>query len=201
LSLSRTFVFFPMFLLGYYLELPHIKKLFSTKIRITACMIFIGVFVTFYFNPNFNYEWLLGSKPYSELITVSIGAMFTRLGFYILSFIMVFSFLALVPRSQYFFTSLGKRTLYVYLLHGFFIQSFRESDLVDRFTTLENYLLLFGLALLLTLALSSHFVYSITQPMIELGTSRFKSLWLKMKWTIRYIFTSRKQTLKKNTAE
>ena len=85
LSLSRTFVFFPFFLLGYYLKKEHICSLFKTRCRLVALAIFIIVFAGFYFYPNFNYEWLLGSKPYGDISGASGTAMFTRLGFYLLS--------------------------------------------------------------------------------------------------------------------
>ncbi|MGM9923254.1 MAG: acyltransferase family protein [Bacillus sp. (in: firmicutes)] len=188
LSLSRTFVFFPMFLLGYYLDLSQLNKLFSFKVRIGALFIFTIVFIGFYLYPDFNHEWLLGSKPYSELISLPLTAMFTRLGYYILSFIVIISFLSLVPRGQYFFTVLGRRTLYVYLLHGFFIQFFRQYHLADYFTDMENYLLLVGIALLLTFTLSSQFVCSLAQPFIELGTSRFSMLLIRLKALIAFFF-------------
>lgn len=198
LSLSRTFVFFPMFLVGYYLKKPHLNKLFSFKIKAFSLIIFTAVLVGFYMYPDINYKWLLGSKPYSELLEASIIGMFTRLGFYGLSFIMIFCFLAVVPRGKYFFTMLGKRTLYVYLLHGFFVQLFRKSDVQEYFTQFENYILLAGLALLLTLLLSSQFVFSLAQPIIELSTSRFFALWIRFKTTIKYWFTKRKQTMEYN---
>ena len=46
---------------------------------------------------------------------------------------MVLSFMSFVPRKQYFFTQLGKNTLYVYLLHGFFIKTFRKSEIQNYF--------------------------------------------------------------------
>src|SRR5690606_23588531 len=95
---------------------------------------------------------------------------------YILSLIMVFSFFSLVPKRQYFFTNLGKNTLYVYLLHGFFIRLFRVSEVQDLFNEPENFLLLAGIAFLLTLLLSSKIAISFAEPLIELKASKLKSL-------------------------
>ncbi|EIJ81720.1 hypothetical protein PB1_02235 [Bacillus methanolicus PB1] len=176
LSLSRTFVFFPFFLLGYYLRKEHIFALFRVKFRLFSLAAFIIVFIGFYFYPEMNYEWLLGSKPYGELGEASFTAMFTRLGLYILSVIMVFSFFAFVPRKQYFFTSLGKNSLYVYLLHGFFVRTFRESEFQKFFHEPENFLLLAGISLLLTIVLSSQIAISLAQPLIEFKLSRLKHL-------------------------
>ncbi|WP_050614567.1 acyltransferase family protein [Bacillus testis] len=172
LSLSRTFVFFPMFLAGYYLKKEHIQKLFTVKIRVASILIFIIVIVGFYLYPDIDYKWLLGSKPYSEL-NATFG-MLTRLSCYGLSFLMIACFLSLVPRGRYFFTLFGERTLYVYLLHGFFIQFFRESNLHQYVSSSNVYWILVALAMTLTLLLSSRFVFSMAQPVIELNATRFK---------------------------
>ncbi|TCJ01163.1 acyltransferase family protein [Cytobacillus praedii] len=186
LSLSRTFVFFPLFLLGYFMKKEHFYSLLKPKFKVAAFCILAVVFTGFYLFPEINYEWLLGSKPYSELDVTSLTAIFTRLGFYLLSLIMVFTFFTLVPRKQYFFTSLGKNTLYVYLLHGFFIRVFRESDVQDYFTKPENFLLLACASLLLALLLSSKFITSFAQPIIELEISKLKSLKIKGQSLLRF---------------
>lgn len=186
LSLSRTFVFFPLFLLGYFMKKEHFYALFKPQIKVAAICILAIVFAGFYLYPEVNYEWLLGSKPYSELEVASISAVITRLGFYLLSLMMVFSFFSLVPRKQYFFTNLGKNTLYVYLLHGFFIRIFRESDVQNYFTKPENFLLLACASFLLALLLSSKYITSFAQPIIELKFSKLKNLKIKAQSLLRF---------------
>ncbi|MEK4199384.1 acyltransferase family protein [Cytobacillus sp. FSL K6-0265] len=186
LSLSRTFVFFPFFLLGYLMKKEHFQVLFRPSIRLGAVGIFVAVFVLFYFNPNINYEWLLGSKPYSVVDDASISSMLIRLGFYLLSLMMMACFFAFVPNRHYSFTKLGKNTLYVYLLHGFFVRIFRESEVQDFFNDPRSFLLLAGLALVLTLLLSSKWVTAVTQPLIELSTARFKQLKRQIRTIFRY---------------
>jgi fucose 4-O-acetylase-like acetyltransferase len=186
LSLSRTFVFFPLFLIGYFLQKEQLYMLFRPKFRFAALGVFAIVFIGFYFYPDINYKWLLGSKPYAEMGAASFKSLLTRLSFYILSLIMVFSFLAFVPRKKYFFTNLGKNTLYVYLLHGFFVRIFRESGVQDYFHEPENFLLLAGISLILTLVLSSRIATSFAQPLIELNTSRLKQLQLRGKTWLEF---------------
>src|SRR3954451_1438233 len=188
LSLSRTFVFFPFFLLGYYLNKEHICSLFKTRWRLSALAIFVMVFAGFYCFPNNNYEWLLGSKPYGDISGASVTAMFTRLGFYFLSFLMVFSFMSLVPRKQYFFTQLGKNTLYVYLLHGFFIKTFRKSEIQNYFHDPEQFLLLVVMSLLLTLVLSNRIAISVIQPLIEFRWSQMKRLKVRGMVILKFYF-------------
>ncbi|WP_394232714.1 acyltransferase family protein [Niallia oryzisoli] len=186
LSLSRTFVFFPLFLLGYYLKKEHFYLLLQGKLKLTACIVFFIVFTGFYLFPELEYEWLLGSKPYSELGVDSITAMFIRLCVYLLSMIMVASFFALVPTKRYFFTNLGRNSLYVYLLHGFFIRLFRVSDVKDYFTDGESFLLLAGISIILTFLLSSKTITSFAQPLIELKTSKTKELLKEFWWIIKF---------------
>ncbi|WP_226087245.1 acyltransferase family protein [Mesobacillus sp. S13] len=186
LSLSRTFVFFPLFLIGYHLTKDHISTLTRPAFKAGALVTFALVFLGFYFNPYIDYKWLLGSKPYSLMEAASIASMFTRLGFYLLSLLMVFSFLTIVPKKQYFFTDLGKNTLYVYLLHGFFVRTFRESEVQDFFHSPERILLLAVIALLLTFLLSSKYAAAIAQPLIEFKTSRISQLKLRFNAILRF---------------
>jgi fucose 4-O-acetylase-like acetyltransferase len=186
LSLSRTFVFFPLFLLGYHLTKEHIRLLTKPAFKFGAIFAFAIVFLGFFFNPEIDYKWLLGSKPYSEMEAASITSMFTRLAFYLLSLLMVFSFLTIVPKKQYFFTDLGKNTLYVYLLHGFFVRTFRESQVQDFFHSPERFLLLAMIALILTLLLSSKYAAAFAQPLIEFKTSRINRLKARFAAIVRF---------------
>ncbi|RFU70993.1 acyltransferase [Peribacillus saganii] len=186
LSLSRTFVFFPMFLLGYHLRREHLNQLVNLKGRVIAFTVIAIVFFGFYFYPDINYKWLLGSKPYSELDAHGFISMLTRLGFYAVSLIMVFSFMAFVPSKQYFFTKWGKQTLYVYLLHGFIVRFFRESEMTGFFTSVENFLMLAAISLLVTIILSTGVIASFSQPIIELKINRSKSLLKKIVLYFRF---------------
>ncbi|HAQ07682.1 MAG TPA: acyltransferase [Bacillus bacterium] len=186
LSLSRTFVFFPFFLLGYHLTKDNIRMLTQPAFKLSAIAAFVSIFALFYFNHDIDYKWLLGSKPYSVMEAASISSMFTRFGFYFLSLLMVFSFLTIVPKKQYFFTDLGKNTLYVYLLHGFFVRTFRVSEVQNFFQEPERFLLLAMIALLLTLALSSKYAAALGQPIIEFNTSRLNRMKFRLAAAIRF---------------
>ncbi len=174
LSLTRTFVFFPLFLLGYYMNKKHFEWIRTKGFKIGAVIIFVVVFAGFYYFPSINYQWLLGSKPYDVLASSALEAILVRIGFYLLSFLMIFCFFACVPQKKYFFTRFGKNTLYVYLLHGFFIRIFRTTDLQEAFTTPKSYFLIVLLAFLLTLVLSSNLVASLAQPFIEFRTTKMQ---------------------------
>lgn len=127
----------------------------------------VSVFIVYYFIPDFDNKWLFGSRPYDELDFVYIDGGLIRLGVYAFATISLFSFLALIPRNRYFFTKWGTSSIYVYLLHGFFIQFFRNSGLEGILTDTAQILLLTIISFGLVALLSSKMMTRITQPLIE----------------------------------
>src|SRR5699024_2332593 len=128
-SLSRTFVFFPYFLIGYWTTRSQIKMLQRPFVRSAAVVIMATSALIIYILPDINTGWLLASKSYSTLGVEMMGSL-ARLSVYVTSTIMAASFLAWMPTKRFSFTSLGERTLYVYLLHGFVVQFFRQTELL-----------------------------------------------------------------------
>lgn len=165
LSLSRTFVFFPFFLCGYWLTKEHVMLVKRNSVKIIGTLVLAAMVFVVYWLPEINTGWLLSSKSYSELGFPEIGGL-VRIGVYIASIAMAIAVLAWIPNKMYTFTYLGQRTLYVYLLHGFFIQFFRET----RILHVNNMLDVFGLALLslvIVFLLSHRWILGIWQPLIE----------------------------------
>jgi fucose 4-O-acetylase-like acetyltransferase len=179
LSLSRTFVFFPLFLLGFYLKKQHFKVLTSAPFRAASFVLFAIVFTGFYVAPDMNYQWLFGSKPYEALGAEIYTAPMMRLGLLLLSTLLVLAFFSLIPKRQLFFTPFGKNTLYVYLLHGFIVQPFRHSEVQDYFYNMETFFLLLLISFVITVLLSSKLFTTFAQPLIELKMSRMKQFLTK----------------------
>jgi fucose 4-O-acetylase-like acetyltransferase len=167
LSLSRTFVFFPFFLLGFYLKKDHFEKFRELKYKYISFIILIAIFVAFYVMPDFDYKWFFGSKPYESLHFSHFNGGLIRLGVYGLALLATLSFLALVPSRRFFFTKWGTSSIYVYLLHGFFIKYFRNSELVGILKESEQIIVLFFLSILLIAFLSSKTIRKISEPLIE----------------------------------
>ncbi|TXC91548.1 acyltransferase family protein [Metabacillus litoralis] len=172
LSLSRTFVFLPLFLIGFYLKLEHFKAITKPQIRIFALILLTLIF-NLYYHVNFNYEWLFGSKSYSHFETTSLLSALSRVIFYSASLVTTICFLSLVPRKRAFFTKWGTRTLYVYLLHGFIIQFMRYSEIVKWLEPYQSVILFTILSFLITIILSTKVVIEITKPLIDLNFSHF----------------------------
>src|SRR5690625_300614 len=115
-SLSRTFVFFPYFLLGYWITEKQMMQLGRKSIKIVSCIVLVVIAIIIYYAPEIHTGWLLASKPYTDLGAPFFGS-FARLSVYITSIVMLTSVLAWIPSKRYSFTYLGSRTLYVYLIH------------------------------------------------------------------------------------
>lgn len=164
-SLSRTFVFFPFFLLGYWCTTKQVLFLKRKSMKFVSIIVLISMAVAIYTAPSLNSGWLLASKSYDNLDMPSYGGV-ARLFVYATSAIMGMSILAWIPQKQYFFTRLGTRTLYVYLLHGFMIQFFRQKELFEvnhLFDVVWIAVVSAGIVLLL----STKPVLGVWQPAIE----------------------------------
>lgn len=179
-SLSRTFVFFPFFLLGYSLKEKHIMALKRTVFKRISLLTLFGAAIAIYYLPDFNYGWLLASKSYSSLGLDYFGGV-ARLTVYSTSFIMAASVFVWIPERRMNITVLGERTLYVYLLHGFIIQLFRQYPLLEA----NNLFDIVGIAIIsaaIVLLLSNRFIVSLWQPLVELDTSRLKGYFRKLRY-------------------
>lgn len=174
LSLSRTFVFFPFFLLGYFFKKEYFEKFCTMKLRMVSIGTLIALFTAILLMPEMDYKWLFGSKPYNELDTGHLNGGVIRLGVYCITLLAIFSFLSLVPRKKYFFTKWGMSSIYVYLLHGFFIKYFRSSELEGLLNATEQIIILTVISLLLIAFLSSKLIRIIAQPFIELKPNIIK---------------------------
>ncbi|WP_428912521.1 acyltransferase family protein [Niallia sp. Krafla_26] len=167
LSLSRTIVFFPLFLLGFYFKKEHFVKLRTHKVQFLSLLFFISFFIIIYLLPEIEYKWLFGSKPYEVLDQEGLKAGMIRLAVYSLTLVATVGFLALVPKKNVFFTKWGTRSIYIYLLHGFFIQYFRNSEWVNALNEPWQFSLLILASFLLTAFLASNLIKTLTQPLIE----------------------------------
>lgn len=138
LSLSRTFVFFPIFLLGYYINKEQSIILRNKKYLWISCLSLIVIFIA-YLMTDYNFEWLFGSKPYSEIDRdVTVYSALKRLFIYIVIFVSTLSFMNLIPERKLSLTYIGSRTMFIYLLHGLFVGLFR-SQAWDKFLIEQPY--------------------------------------------------------------
>lgn len=177
-SLSRTFVFFPFFLLGHFASMNQLMILKQKRMKVLSVVAMSIIAVAIYFLPDINSGWLLASKSYSTLGMETYGSI-ARISVYLTAFVMAASFLAWVPQRRFAFTKIGERTLYVYLLHGFIVQLFRNYDILslDHFGHWIGFVILSAIIVIL---LSTNTVMTIWQPLVEAKASRIKRLLIKL---------------------
>lgn len=164
-SLSRTFVFFPFFLLGYWITENQLSFVKKRSFKIFSAMMLIGMALAIYTLPTIQTGWLLASKSYADLGMREFGGIM-RLIIYFIAMIMSVSVLAWIPERKNWLTVIGGKTLYVYLLHGFFIQYFREQKMFHLESTVDFIGLAF-VSVAIVLFLATKEVSALWKPLIE----------------------------------
>lgn len=123
LSLSRTFVYLPFFILGVYSTedtIARIKKL----PQYTSLLFLIGIFILFFFlNQDFT-DIFKGVYSYYITNNDVLISFISRCLFIPLALIMSIAVINLSP-NIILFSKLGKDTLLFYLYHGFGISAFK----------------------------------------------------------------------------
>ncbi|MCE4955694.1 acyltransferase family protein [Macrococcoides caseolyticum] len=171
LSLSRTFVFFPLFLIGYYAQ-PEQFIYIRDKRYVPISIAMLIIVFSFYLITDFNFEWLFGSKPYVKLehSTSDVYSGLKRAVIYFIILISTASFLNVVPNRQLPLTYIGTRTMFIYLLHGLFIGLFRANQwdnyFNDHIASILIFMVLVTIVLVYTLSMNA--TKKIASPVVEL---------------------------------
>ncbi|MFB4165573.1 acyltransferase family protein [Alteribacillus sp. JSM 102045] len=168
-SLSRTIVFFPFFLAGYFMKRHHFDFLFHARIKILGVAVFVVTFVVFYYYAyDIPYELFYGNESYQAMgfDNMAAGGVF-RLLAYLVTIAVSIAFLAFVPQEKRPMSEYAKNTLYVYLLHGFIFRYLRDTEFYDGMDTVFEVGLLAIGCIIFTVILSSAIVKKVTQPLIE----------------------------------
>lgn len=159
MSLSRSIVFFPFFLFGYYTNsdtIEHMKK----KNKIYAVIIVIAAVIFSFFLANlrdFPAELLWGDRSYNSF-TLKIWISFLiNCGRYLTGFLFVFVLINLVPVKKSFISHLGENTFSVYILHTFLLVFVIGAVTLTKHPVLKFTVLLSG-SLLITFLLSRDIV-------------------------------------------
>ncbi|MGZ9584812.1 acyltransferase family protein [Paenibacillus marinisediminis] len=125
LALSKTFVYFPFFIIGYSWNFNWFRSHMHVWKRLTGAAISALLLVgMFYAAPYMEPSWLMNSMTFRELgwLSSDLHPIVYRLCIYGIEFIAAAAFLAWVPQRTCAVTDLGKRTLYVFLIHGFIVR-------------------------------------------------------------------------------
>ena len=119
LALSRTIVFYPFFMFGYYFSITAINRI-KPWMRICGGIILSIIFIALLVKGQELVSYLgiaYGYEAYSSLGMPPVTGMFVRFIWYTVAILMTLSFLMIVPNRSFKWTRIGERTLGIYVVH------------------------------------------------------------------------------------
>lgn len=167
LSLSRTIVFFPYFLMGYYFNTDIIKKYELKNYKYIAYLLTTLLIIILAYNAeSINIRWLHGSYSYKQLNSNYLLGIFYRSLQYLLAIIFLLCILLLTPKVKTIFSAIGSKTVYIYLLHGFIIKMLVKHQFYGLIDSSYKAVFLILIAFLLCLILSAKPVRIVLKPIL-----------------------------------
>ncbi|MET7329246.1 acyltransferase family protein [Nonomuraea sp. NPDC005650] len=118
-SMDRFFGLMPFFVIGLVMQPEHFELLNRRWIKILAVLTVLGAAaVAIYVAPMAKLSPFYFKASFQDLHLSWYMGLGLRVGLLVCSLALCFAVLALVPRGETWFSDLGTRTLYCYLLHG-----------------------------------------------------------------------------------
>ncbi|MCG2622285.1 acyltransferase family protein [Arthrobacter sp. I2-34] len=168
LSLSRTLVFLPFFVVGaaYGKRILAAVPRLPTSAKLGAVALGVAAWLLLY-ELQIKQAWLYGSKPFYRLDIDDPEGIVVRAGLLCIAAVAALGFLSLVPDRPGVLAALGRRSLAVFLLHGFVVLGLQPylRTLPEEIGSLPT----LAVCLLLTLAIVA--VFSI--PLFDAAIRRF----------------------------
>lgn len=124
LAIPQIIGFLPFYVAGLQLRREHFDRLRDWRIRVAA-VIALGsaAFVSVLEPEDWVMTWLYWRDAYSEspLDASALDGVTNRAALMAIGFVLAAAVLALIPHAKAWYSQMGQRTLYCYLLHGFVI--------------------------------------------------------------------------------
>ncbi|WP_171074811.1 acyltransferase family protein [Nonomuraea basaltis] len=118
-SMDRFFGLMPFFVIGLVMQPEHFELLNRRWVKIVSVFTMLGAAaVAIYIAPRAPLDPFYFKDSYKDLDLSWYTGLGVRVGLLACGLAMCFAVLALVPRGETWFSDLGTRTLYAYLLHG-----------------------------------------------------------------------------------
>ncbi|MNO45052.1 hypothetical protein D3C76_353090 [compost metagenome] len=167
-SISRTFVYLPFFVIGYHFSFEAFARIYNKYVKITAAaasvllLLMLGTL-----GAKLPLGWLYGSMTYMQLDAPEWYAGVYRLGMYGLQLAASLAFLGWVPYRLSRMTDWGRRTLYVFLLHGFVVRLAAVSGIYAYLGNAAGAALVLLCAVSFTVLLAQPAVKRLLHPLVE----------------------------------
>lgn len=155
-SLSRFFVFFPFFLIGYYFDIDNIKKIkYKYLTQISILIVILNVLIQYLGRRKIYATWFTGSLSYLNMEQNMIEGFRIRLIYMVCAIIVSFALFRIVPSGEFKITYIGARTLQIYLIHAIICRVFYIRGTLVVLKTATSIWVIIILGILLTILLSN----------------------------------------------
>lgn len=174
LTLQRTIVFLPFFVMGYYLQPETVQKFKRFPYKHWLILGFLAIYAMIHQVGEVNKYVFFGSKPYEDFLNFPEWGALVRIFSLFLGCLGILAFFSCVPMKEKSYTSHGKYTLVAYLLHGFVVKGLRFVDVQKMPLNFLTIILLLLGSIGLTYFLSSESVGQVYAGVEQriLGTNR-----------------------------
>ncbi|MEU8248218.1 acyltransferase family protein [Nonomuraea sp. NPDC048916] len=118
-SMDRFFGLMPFFVIGLVMQPEHFEMLNRRWIKIVSTVVLLAAAaVAVFIAPKASLKPFYYKNSYQDMDLSWWMGLGVRTGLLVCALAMCFAVLALVPRKETWYSDLGTRTLYCYLLHG-----------------------------------------------------------------------------------
>jgi fucose 4-O-acetylase-like acetyltransferase len=119
-NIHRVIGLLPFYVMGLMLRPEHFEVVKRPSSRLLGAGVLTGgLGAAYLMMDRMSKDWIYWKDPHPHFGVDNVTGTAMRLGMIICATVLVFAFLAMVPRRRMWFTRLGAYTLYAYLLHGF----------------------------------------------------------------------------------
>lgn len=174
ISLSRILVFFPFFLMGYYMKNSPLSleksmkstffKRFHIPIRIGALfLVVVSVLYCYYNNKWLRPNWFYGADSY----IATESTFYIRILFFVIAVFWILFFLLFIPNIKIpIVSNIGKNTMPIYLIHGFILRYIGKKQWVEQITHKDFIFFIATVGILLFF--SNKYVVKVLSPFLHL---------------------------------
>ncbi|MEU4822235.1 acyltransferase family protein [Actinomadura citrea] len=137
-TLSRTAGLLPLFVLGLTVDPEHVRRLRAPGARWAGLAVLAAALPVAYVwelgtvVPKIDSGLLYWNQGYDAMGFDTAEGMMWRLVALAFAVLLGAAFLACIPRGRSWYTEMGTRTMYVYLLHGLVMKTFDYTGVLDK---------------------------------------------------------------------